>query len=135
MSHPAFADAMRRVITGDGADGRSLIIVDAPPSSEIGAPGLGGLYEIWHEALSERLDVRDATDRGPHTPMLSPDTGHVKVRWFVIEPPPASAPPEAIKAAARERFAQFGAADHLRDQTRHPAMHQTDTLDVICLIS
>ena len=135
MSHPAFADAMRRVITGDGADGRSLIIVDAPPSSEIGAPGLGGLYEIWHEALNERLDVRDATDRGPHAPMLSPDAGHVKVRWFVIEPPLEGAPREAVNAAARERFAQFGAADHLRDQARHPAMHQTDTLDVICLIS
>lgn len=135
MSHPAFADAMRRVITGDGADGRSLIIVDAPPSSEIGAPGLGGLYEIWHEALGEKLDLRDARDRGPHAPLLSPDAGHVKVRWFVIEPTPAGAPVEAIKAAARERFTQFGAADHLRDQARHPAMHQTDTLDVICLIS
>ena len=135
MSHPAFGDAMRRVITGAGADGRSLIIVDAPPSSEIGAPGLGGLYEIWHEALNERLDVRDAADRGPHAPMLSPDAGHVKVRWFVIEPPPEGAPREAVNAAARERFAQFGAAGHLRDQARHPAMHQTDTLDVICLIS
>jgi hypothetical protein len=135
MSHPKFADAMRRVITGDGADGRSLIIVDGPPSSEIGEPGLGGLYELWHEALGEKLDPRDARDRGTATPILSPDKGAVKVRWFVIEPAPEGAPPDAIKAAARTRFAQFGAADHLRDQTRHPAMHQTDTLDIICLIS
>jgi quercetin dioxygenase-like cupin family protein len=34
----------------------------------------------------------------------------------------------------RERFIAFGAGDHLRDQNRHPAMHQTETLDVICLI-
>lgn len=135
MPHAAFEDAMRRVITGDGADGRSLVIVDGPPSGEIGAPGLGGLYEIWHEALGEALNPKDAKDRGESKPMLSPEAGKVKVRWFVIEPTPAGAPPEMIKAAARERFVEFGAADHLRDQDRHPAMHQTDTLDIICLLS
>ena len=135
MSHPAFEDAMRRVITGDGANGRSLVIVDGPPSSEIGAPGLGGLYEIWHEALGEKLNAKDTHDRGETTPILSPANGKVKVRWFVIEPTPPGAPPELIKAAARERFTQFGAGDHLRDQDRHPAMHQTDSLDIICLIS
>ncbi|MBL8537600.1 MAG: cupin domain-containing protein [Hyphomonadaceae bacterium] len=135
MPHPTFHEAMRRVITGEGQDGRSLIIVDGPPSGELGAPGLGGLYEIWHEALNERFDPKDPRDRGEQTPVLSPGAGHVKARWFVIEPPPEGAPPEAIKAAARERFAAFGAAHELRDQDRHPAMHQTETLDVICLIS
>lgn len=135
MAHPAFADAMRRVITGDGADGRSLVIVDGPPSSEIGGPGLGGLYEIWHEAVGEALDPTDARERGEAKPILSPADGRVKVRWFVIEPPPEGVPREVLNAAVRERFADFGAAEHIRDQDRHPAMHQTDTLDVICLIS
>lgn len=135
MSHPTFAEAMRRVITGDGDDGRSLVVIDAPPAGEIGAPGLGGLYEIWHEALGDALSARDGRDRGETTPILSPAKAHVKVRWFVIEPPPQGVPREAVNAAARERFAEFGAEDHLRDQARHPAMHQTDTLDVICLIS
>jgi hypothetical protein len=135
MPHPAFADAMRRIVTGDGANRRSAIIIDAPPSGEIGAAGLGGLYEIWHEALDEPLDPKHSTDRGETVPMLSPARGKVKVRWFVIEPPPPGVPAEAIKTAARERFAQFGAEHELRDQDRHPAMHQTDTLDVICLIS
>jgi hypothetical protein len=57
------------------------------------------------------------------------------VRWFVIAPAPEGAPPEVLKTAVRERFADFDAADHLTDQDRHPAMHQTDTLDIICLIS
>jgi hypothetical protein len=109
--------------------------LDAAPAGEIGAPGLGGLYEIWHEAISEPLDPRDHADRGEAVPMLSPARDKVKVRWFVIEPPPPGAAPEAIKAAARARFAQFGAEHELRDQDRHPAMHQTDTLDIICLIS
>jgi len=135
MAHPAFAEAMRRIVTGEAENGRSLIVLDAPPSGEIGAPGMGGLYEIWHEALGETLDPQDARDRGETAAILSPARGHVKVRWFVIEPPPEGAPPEAIKAAARARFAEFGAAAHLRDQDRHPAMHQTDTIDIICLIS
>jgi hypothetical protein len=135
MSHPAFADAMRRVITGDGADGRSLVIIDGPPAGETGEPDLGGLFEIWHEALGEALDPKDARERGETRPILSPAQAHVKVRWFVIPPTPEGAPREALNAAVRERFAAFGAAAHLRDQDRHPAMHQTDTLDVICLIS
>jgi hypothetical protein len=127
-------DAMRRIVTGDGPDGRSLIIVDGPPSGEMGDPAIGGLFEIWHEAIGEKLDPRDARDRGETQPLLSPDKGKVKVRWFAIAPAPEGAPREAINAAVRQRFAEFGAADHLRDQDRHPAMHQTDTLDIICLI-
>lgn len=135
MPHPAFTDAMRRIVTGENNHGRSIVIVDAPPSGEMGAPGLGGLYEIWHEALSGAFDKRDTRDRGECEPVLSPADGNVKVRWFVIEPPPEGAPPDMIKAAARERFRAFGAEHELRDQDRHPAMHQTETLDIICLIS
>lgn len=135
MPHPAFVEAMRRVVSGEGGDGRSLIVVDGPPSGELGAPGLGGLYEIWHEGLTQALDAKDTRDRGERTPVLSPGEGKVKVRWFVIEPAPEGAPPELMKAAARERFAQFDAERELRDQDRHPGMHQTQTLDIICLIS
>jgi hypothetical protein len=133
MAHPSFTDAMRRIVSGE-KDGRSLIILDGPPSGEIGDQGLGGLYEIWHEALGEKLDPRDFADRGEIEPALSPDKGKVKVRWFVIEPPPPGTPLELMKQGARARFAQFHAEDHLRDQDRHPAMHQTDTLDIICLL-
>jgi hypothetical protein len=33
-----FQDAMRRVITGDNAQGQSIIIIDGGPSSEKGSP-------------------------------------------------------------------------------------------------
>ncbi|MGQ0533171.1 MAG: hypothetical protein ACT4OF_10855 [Caulobacteraceae bacterium] len=131
----ALQDAMRRVITGDGENGRSLVIIDGPPAGEIGDPNLGGLFEIWHEAIGERLNPRDVRERGDAKPLLSPDAGHVKVRWFMIAPAPEGVPRDALSAAVRERFADFGAADHVTDQSRHPAMHQTDTLDIICLIS
>jgi hypothetical protein len=135
MTNPSFPEAMRRVITGDDENGRSLIIVDGPPSGQFGDPNLGGLFEIWHEAIAEKLDPRDAADRGDSKAILSPDLGKVKVRWFVIAPAPDDVPREAINALVREGFAEFGGADHITDQSRHPAMHRTDTLDIICLIS
>jgi hypothetical protein len=127
--------AMRRVITGEDAHGKSLVIVDGPPSGEIGDPNLGGLFEIWHEAVSGEFDKRDGADRGEPRSILSPDAGKVKVRWFMITPPPEGAPADLIKQAARARFADFGAEHELTDQDRHPAMHKTETLDIICLIS
>lgn len=130
-----FADAMRRVITGEDKDGRSLVIVDGGPSGQIGDPNLGGLFEIWHEAVGGQFDTRDATDRGEITPILSPGDGKVKVRWFVIAPTPEGAPPEILNSRVREVFASFGAEHELRDQNRHPGMHQTETIDIICLIS
>ncbi|MGD9967420.1 MAG: cupin domain-containing protein [Hyphomonadaceae bacterium] len=135
MIFKGFEEEMRRIVTGDDADGRSTIIIDGPPSGGIGDANLGGLAEIWHEAVSGAFDQKDATDRGDTTSMLSPAHGKVKVRWFMIQPPPEGIPPETLAAAARARFADFGAAHEMRDQSRHPAMHQTATLDIVCLIS
>lgn len=130
-----FSDAMRRVITGENGAGQSVVIVDGAPAGEIGDPQLGGLFEIWHEAVAGAFDKTSADDRGESKSILSPDRGKVKVRWFVIAPAPEGAPPEMIKAVVRERFADFGAAHELTNQDRHPAMHKTETLDIICLIS
>ena len=130
-----FAEAMRRVITGEDANGKSVVILDGPPSGEIGDPNLGGLFEIWHEAVSGEFDKTATADLGEPKSILSPGAGKVKVRWFAISPAPEGVPADMIKAVARQRFADFGAEHELRDQDRHPAMHQTETLDIICLIS
>jgi len=135
MSYPGFEEALRRVITGDDAQGQSVIIVDGPPSAVMAEAGLGGLFEIWADAASSPLDPREGADRGPKgAPVLSPPHGGVKVRWFIVEPPPPGAPKAALDAAAKAAFARMGAAAHLQDQTRHHAMHETHTLDVICLL-
>ncbi len=125
---------MRRVITGDDANGDSVVIVDGPPSATNGEPNLGGLFDIWHDAASGPLDPKNHADLGPERCVLSPAAGNVKVRWFVINPPPPCVPREALNAAARQRFASFDAEDHLTDQSKHPAMHKTSSIDVICLL-
>ncbi len=58
----------------------------------------------------------------------------MKVRWFVIEPVPEGTPKELLDAAVKAAFAGFGADHHMIDTTRNSAMHETHTLDVICLL-
>lgn len=128
------ASAMRRVITGDDADGQSVVTIDGPPASTTGPVDLGGLFDIWHDAAAGALDPQDHSDLGPKRPVLSPDAGKVRVRWFVIHPRPQGVPAEQLNAMVRERFRSFDAEDHLTDQSKHPAMHRTATLDVICLL-
>ena len=129
-----FAAIMRRVITGEDASGDSVVIIDGPPSATNGEPNLGGLFDIWHDVASGPLDPQVHADLGPERCVLSPAAGNVKVRWFVIQPWPPGVPAEALNAAARQRFASFDAEDHLTDQSKHPAMHKTASIDVICLL-
>ncbi len=130
----AFETAMRRVITGDDDQGRSCVIIDGGPSSLAGAPDLGGLFEIWEDAATGRLDTRARDDLGAVRPVLGPRAGNFQVRWFVVHPLPEGVPKPALDAAVRARFADFDGAHHIIDQTRHPAMHETHSIDVICLL-
>lgn len=134
MPYQGLEDALRRVVTGDDADGRSVVIVDGPPAEAAIVQGRGGLMEIWTDSLIAALDPKETTDRGQGKVVLSPPHQGVKVRWFVIEPIPPDTPKELLNAAAKAAFAGFGADHHITDQSRHSAMHQTHTLDVICLL-
>lgn len=130
----AFKDAMRRVITGDDAAGKSVVIIDGGPSSLIGEPETGGLFEIWEDAASGPLDPKAREDLGATTPVLGPRSGNVQVRWFVVSPTPPGVPKAQLDAGARARFAEFGGERHIVDQTRHQGMHTTHSIDVICLL-
>ncbi len=134
MSYPGFEEALRRVVTGDLADGQSAVIVDGPPAEAMAAAGLGGLLEIWTDSAAAALNPKDHADRGRGEVILSPPKGGVKVRWFVIEPVPPGVPKAELDRAVKERFRTFGAEDHIIDQSRHSAMHETHTLDIICLL-
>lgn len=130
----SFREAMRRVITGDDPAGRSIVILDGGPSSEVGSLDAGGLFEIWEDAASGRLDPRDHADFGAARPVLGPRRGNVQVRWFAVAPTPEGASKAELDAAARAAFASFDGERHIIDQSRHPAMHETHSLDVICLL-
>jgi hypothetical protein len=113
----SFRDAMRRVITGDNAQGKSVVIIDGGPSSEIGNPDLGGLFEIWEDAASGALDPRLHDDLGTKRPVLGPRQGNVQVRWFVINPMPTGIPKTDLDKAVRERLQHSTA--HITSSTNH----------------
>jgi hypothetical protein len=130
----AFEIAMRRVVTGDDDQGQSVVIIDGGPSAMVGAPDLGGMFEIWEDAASGRLAPRDTGDLGGARAVLGPRPGNFQVRWFAIHPLPDGVPKPALDAAVKARFAEFDGAHHIIDQARHPGMHETPTIDVICLL-
>jgi len=127
------AEALRRLVTGEDADGRSLVIIEGGPSATAGAGG-GGLFEIWCEHLQGLQDPAQPAGQGPPVAQLCPPPGAVRVRWFVVSPIPEGMSEEDARRQARSRFEAYGALARLTDQSRHPAMHRTETLDVICLI-
>ncbi len=130
----AFQNAMRRIITGDDATGQSVIIIDGGPSVFAGDPDLGGLFEIWEDSAAGPLDPRDHRDLGATRAVLGPRPGNVQIRWFVVSPLPEGVPKAEADATARSVFAMFDGDRHIIDQSRASAMHETHSIDVICLL-
>lgn len=126
--------SLRRIVTGETHDGRSKVLIDGPQADVFRTGGIGGLFEIWTDAVSGVIDTTDETDRGAGKPRLSPPAGGVKIRWFAIEPAPEGVPPETLREITQAAFAGMGAGGHQPDTSRHPAMHKTDTLDAIILV-
>ena len=129
-----FQDTMRRVITGDNAQGGSVVMIDGGPSSQKGNPDLGEMFEIWEDAAFGVLTPSADEDLGAARPVLGPRKGNFQVRWFVIHPQPDSASKPPSDASMRARFADFYGAGHILDQTLHPGMHETHSIDIICLL-
>ena len=129
-----FQGTMRRVITGDNAQGQSVVIIDGGPSSEKGNPDLGEMFEIWEDAAFGPLTPSAKEDLGATRPVLGPRKGNFQVRWFVIHPQPDSVTKPQADPSTRERFAEFYGAGHIIDQKLHPGMHETHSIDIICLL-
>ena len=132
----SFKDAMRRVITGD--DARRTI----GHHHRRRAVGRSAATRIWAacsksgriSASSAPLDPKDHSDLGTTRAVLGPRKGNVQVRWFVVSPLPEGVPKPELDAMVRNVFAGFDGERHIIDQTRHPAMHETHSIDIICLL-
>jgi len=125
--------SLRRIITGNDADGHSRVLIDDGAAKMIAA-GDAGLAEIWTAELagSRLLDASDVLKE--RDLRLEPAAGAVKVRWFTVAPEDPQKSDEEKEAAAVFAFGAVGAAQARIDTRLHPMMHKTDTLDVIILI-
>jgi quercetin dioxygenase-like cupin family protein len=124
---------IRRIVTGHNAQGRSIIVSDAPSPHVLTLPGRAdlALTDLW------------VTDRAPASNAGSVDTAK---RRMSLEPPMNGSifrvvefPPDAAGGGGFDRAAAFRAmgATHALDPdgSRHPAMHRTDTVDYALVLT
>jgi quercetin dioxygenase-like cupin family protein len=123
---------IRRVVTGHDAEGRSIIVSDAPSPHVLTLPGRAdfGLTNLWITDASP-ADNAGAADAAARPVVLEPPSGGTIFR--VVEFPPDAAPGPFDREAA---FAAMGAA-HAMDPggARHPGMHKTATVDYAIVLS
>jgi quercetin dioxygenase-like cupin family protein len=124
---------IRRIVTGHTAQGRSVIVSDAPSPHVLTLPGRPdfALTDLW------------VSDRAPASNVGSADAAR---RRMSLEPPRNGTifrivefPPDAAAGGGFDRGAAFRAmgASHAMDPdaSRHPAMHRTDTVDYALVLT
>ena len=98
---------------------------------------MGSLVNFW-SIPSVPADYNAPDPSVPGQPMgLEPAPGGVKFRFFQIQPNKAfeGIPDDELWEMTRHRFIEMGAEHALVDRTRHAAMHKTETVDFIILLS
>ena len=118
--------AIRRIVTGDDARGRSCIVEDAPAKVVRTVPERPGYRAINVWRTTQTPALIDAADSiSSHEGILPPGQGSI---LRIIDFPPEPADP-----AERDRRirATFGGIykDAQHDGRKHPGMHKTDTVD------
>jgi len=123
---------MRRIVTGNNDNGKSIVTIDGPPARSIGED-VGGLFELWNTDGNKVIST-DLIDRADDEIILSPPRGGTKFRYFQINPLPEGVPEDMLQEIAADAFEKVGAAHHRVDTSKHPAMHKTETVDYIILL-
>jgi mannose-6-phosphate isomerase-like protein (cupin superfamily) len=123
---------MRRVVTGQGADGKSVFVDDAELDPVL-PPVLGGnqIFEMWGADEQPTLPTDGTRPRADG--YFAPATGY---RFGFFTMPPASHQPEAIEdleeALAETERMTPGMTQAVTD---NEGMHYTDTVDFLIVMS
>jgi hypothetical protein len=125
---------IRRIVTGHNADGKSVIISDAPSPhtlSLLDEPALG-LTDLWVTSSTPADNSGSADGAARPAITLEPPRGGTIFR--VVEFPPDQA---TVGKLDRKKLFEVmhasGAMD--RQGTRHPGMHKTATVDYAIVLS
>lgn len=126
---------LRRIVTGDDAAGRSVIVSDGPTPNTFGPPGDPVLINFW-ATFQSPPDLRDSADPAAGPIALHSGRGGATFRFFRV--PPETAFAHLSDAERRQGtaayYAQVGAADAYDPTGRHPAFHRTRSVDFIVLL-
>lgn len=121
-----------RIVTGHDANGKAVIISNAPPtrSQLVGGPGGPTFVEVWHTLETPALIRAQPEDNDETGLVLAPPRNGTRIR--VIDFPPEG---EEIRkltgAGAAAKFKEMGGeqASTSNDSAPHPLMHKTKTVD------
>lgn len=124
--------APNRIVTGHDAQGRAVVAIEGPPPGVHRLRQIPGtvFYELWSCAgVPARLDT-GIDDPSAMSLMLPPPKGGTRIRMVDIPP---DTPEFLARGAERmaEAFAQIGdaQASTVAEDSPHPLMHRTETLD------
>lgn len=120
-----FPTEPRRVVTGF-ADGRATIVSDGVPPVLFDSPAFNTV-ELWRTAIPASFGEAETAD-GPL--LLAPANDGMLAR-FVYFPPPSERSDEDFGAA----LAAMGGGDAHDEDAETAAMHATDSLDLIYMVS
>jgi mannose-6-phosphate isomerase-like protein (cupin superfamily) len=117
-------------VTSRSDSGKSHVFIDAQPRT------FGTLHEIW---ATERgiPAAADAVDPDIRPLKISPSNDGTIFRLVVIEPEKTFAHMSEAQRRedVRRSFSRVASENALVDTSRHPAMHQTKTIDYIVVLS
>jgi hypothetical protein len=133
MSNKELRAPFRRIVTGHDAQGRAVILEDAPPPRVARIGGEHGplFFEVWNTRETPARIDRDSGEPPEEGVQLAPPKNGTRIR--VLEVPPED--PSIAKLTpeqARAHFAEVGAADaasHSGRSSKHAFMHRTETID------
>jgi hypothetical protein len=128
----------RRIVTGHDAEGRSIVVSDAPPKNVVANPADEdrGHINFWK---TERVP---ATNEGFADPMegppspLAPPKGGTMFRFFQVAPERNEAGLSKDERDSRmaKMFEAVASGDARTRTGQHPSMHKTDSVDYIVLL-
>lgn len=124
--------SFRRIVTGHNAEGKAIIISDAPPVNVqlVGGPGGPTFFEVWHTSETPALIHPQPDEQDDKTLILPPPANGTRIR--VIEFPPEGEEIRKLTTAdAAAKFKSMGdeKASTSHEDAPHPLMHKTKTVD------
>lgn len=124
--------AIRRLVTGNGADGKSRVDIDGPTPGNIDV-GRGVFEELWRTSTTPPPVTGDADPADVDVAVLQPEANGIAWRCVTFRPwaeveAELNAHPEGL--AAGGKFNDGGAMEH-----DAPGWHTTDTLDFGLVVS
>jgi mannose-6-phosphate isomerase-like protein (cupin superfamily) len=130
--------AVRRIVTGHDAEGKSVVLSDAPSPHVLENPDQEGrgLTDLWRTFAAPADNSGDGDAADTQVTLAPPSQGSV-FRFFQVRPAAwdADITPEERARRDAENFAKMGASGAHDSAAAQPGMHKTDTVDYIILLS